>query len=315
MLITLVIALTAATLRRLRGLIFVQAATVAVMVVVVVWKNQRMAGVFGRLSGVLGGIYENPNDLAFAIALAFPFCFMFLLRTRSIWKKSAWAIAMVIMSNAVLSTYSRTGLLVLLVAAGISVWEFGVNVKGRRRHVVVLAGLTALAVSLLGGPAQYGERVATIFNPDLDPTGSAQARRDLLQRSIGVTFEHPLFGVGPGNFQVLSGNWHGAHNSYTQLSAEGGLPALILFLLILWRSFANVHDAKRLARGQPGLLLLAGAVRASLLGFVVGALFGDFAYHFFPYFLVGHASALRQIAGARSQVRGSLSRSNENAAA
>ena len=43
-----------------------------------------------RLEGVIGGIYSNPNDLAFAIVLCLPFCFAFLLRTRSLPRKLVW---------------------------------------------------------------------------------------------------------------------------------------------------------------------------------------------------------------------------------
>jgi len=54
---------------------------------------------------------------------------------------------------------------------------------------------------------------------------SAQQRKELLFKSLKVTVRHPLFGVGPGNFEVVSGAWDVTHNSYTQISAEGGIPA------------------------------------------------------------------------------------------
>ena len=38
-----------------------------------------------------------------------------------------------------------------------------------------------------------------------------------------------------------------SHNTFTQFSSEGGLPALILYLLILWHGFTNTRKTKRLA--------------------------------------------------------------------
>src|SRR6266536_4072878 len=59
---------------RLRRIIFIQSASVALIAVVSVLKR----GSHPRLEGVIGGIYSNPNDLAFAIVLSLPFCFAFL---------------------------------------------------------------------------------------------------------------------------------------------------------------------------------------------------------------------------------------------
>ena len=46
-----------------------------------------------RLSGVIGGIYSNPNDLAFAIVLTLPFCLAFLLTAKGVLTKLCWVAA------------------------------------------------------------------------------------------------------------------------------------------------------------------------------------------------------------------------------
>src|ERR1035441_9215000 len=78
---------------RLRRIIFIQSGSVALIAVVSVLKGRSHP----RLEGVIGGIYSNPNDLAFAIVLSLPFCFAFLLRTRSLPRKAAWAAGMLAM--------------------------------------------------------------------------------------------------------------------------------------------------------------------------------------------------------------------------
>ncbi len=313
-LITIIIAMTTSSLVRLRRLVFVHAASVAVMATVAVWTNRSMGGRYSRMTGMVGSIFDNPNELAVSMALVFPFCFWFLLGARGPVRKATWALGMAVMSYAVLMTYSRSGLLALLTAVGVCVWEFGL--KGRRHLLVVLTGLAGLCLLLLSG-AHYGERMSSISNPDSDPTGSAQQRRELLKQSLRVTAEHPLFGVGPGNFSVVSGDWHGAHNTYTQLSSEAGIPALVLFLLIFWRAFLNARRTRQLARGDAKLLSPAAALRASLAAFLVGAFFEDAAYHFFPYFLVGYATALYEVARTMNtppaEPHGSMYEANNNA--
>jgi putative inorganic carbon (HCO3(-)) transporter len=125
---------------------------------------------------------------------------------------------------------------------------------------------------------------------------SAQDRKRLFWRSIEVTKEHPLFGVGPGNFNEVSGQWHTTHNSFTLMSSEGGIPAVILYVFILWCGFRNLRATKRLVRGQTESMLLARALFASLAGYVVGSTFLSVAYQFFPYILVAYTTALFSIA-------------------
>jgi hypothetical protein len=80
------------------------------------------------------------------------------------------------------------------------------------------------------------------------------------------------------------------------MSSEGGLPAFILYVLILWCGFKNLRATKRLARMRTESSLLARALLASLAGYVAGSLFLSVAYQFFTYFLVAYTSALFGIA-------------------
>src|SRR5207249_4894978 len=61
-----------------------------------------------------------------------------------------------------------------------------------------------------------------------------------LDQSIRYTLEYPIFGLGLGNFGVASGTdvgrpeaWRTTHNTYTQISSEAGIPALMLFVGLL----------------------------------------------------------------------------------
>jgi hypothetical protein len=74
------------------------------------------------------------------------------------------------------------------------------------------------------------------------------------------------------------------------------MPALILYLSILWFGFKNVRTTKRFGWGQKELVVLAGGLQASLAGYVVGSVFASTAYQFFPYLLVAYTTALFSIA-------------------
>jgi hypothetical protein len=287
-----VVVLAVSTLERLRRLIFVQSASVVVIAVVSLLAARLT---HGRLEGVLGGIYGNPNDLALAIVLTLPFCLAFMLGARDAFRKAAWCLAMAVMTYGLFLTASRSGMLAFLAAMVVLLWDFGV--KGGRRYLLVVGVVALLAYFAIAG-AGLKQRFGAAFEDSAQSAGdmsahdSAVQRRQLLWHSLVVTAEHPLLGVGPGNFVVASGNWHVAHNSFSELSAEGGLPALILFILLFRRAFDNVRKVQLLVHRQTEEMLLVGAFRASLLGFAVGAFFASVEYHFFPYFLVAYTSAL-----------------------
>jgi putative inorganic carbon (HCO3(-)) transporter len=281
------------TATRLRRLLFIQAASVATISAVAVWKGHMLSG---RLAGVLNGNYSNPNDLALAIVISLPLCLALLFLSRSVPSKVAWAVATLVMAYAVVLTGSRGGFLALAVATAVCLWEFAI--RGRRTYFLLIVAFVS-AVLCLSSSTMLSDRLKGTFDSEDDAAsayGSAEQRQHLFWRSLEVTVEHPLFGVGPGNFPIISDSWRVTHNSYTQMSSEGGIPALVLYVMVLWAGFKNLKRTRKLSGINKDAKLFAGALHASLAGFVVGSLFASCAYQFFPYFLVSYTTVLLRIA-------------------
>jgi putative inorganic carbon (HCO3(-)) transporter len=294
------------TVRRLRLLILTQAASVAAIATVTVLKGHLVQG---RLTGILEGNYSDPNDLALAFVISIPLCLALLFSTHKWISKAAWVSAILVMTYGVLLTGSRGGFLALTVTAVVCLWEFAI--RGRRTYLLVLAAVLGVIMVQASGGMLTSRLKGTFDIKDNTATSydSSQQRQALFWRSVEVSKEHPLFGVGAGNFKAVSGNWHVTHNAYTQMSSEGGVPALILFVLILRSGFKNVAATKRLANRQGETNLLAKALHASLVGYVAGACFLSVATGFFCYFLVTYTTVLLLVAkkyDARCQQQRSL---------
>jgi O-antigen ligase len=292
-LIVLVMVMAVNTANRLRQLLFIHATSVAAISAVAVWKGRMLSG---RLNGVLNGNYSNPNDLALSLVISLPLCLYLLFLTKNALWRAAWALAMLVMVYAVFLTGSRAGFATLAISSAVCLWEFAV--RGRRPYLVVCGVVVGIVLWVSSG-AIVGQRLKGTFDSNEDVAASyssSEQRQQLLWQSIKVTAQHPLFGVGPGNFQQISGNWHETHNSYTQMSSEGGIPALIFYLLILSYGFKNIRRTKQLSTRKKEFRLLAGALNASLAGFVVGSFFASDAYQFFPYFLVAYTTTLLRVA-------------------
>jgi len=285
------------SLRRLRRIMFVQSASVAIISCVAIVKGYSVP----RLEGVLGGVYSNPNDFSFAIVLSLPFCLIFLLLAKNGLRKMAWGVGILTMMAVLFLTASRGGFINLIISGTVLLWQLGV--KGKRTYLIAGALLVSLVLFSVAGKDLKVRLNGMFSSGNSDEQDSAHAsyeeRRQLMIKAKDAILRYPLFGVGAGDFEVYSGVWHEVHMEYLQIAAEGGIPVLILYLLFFGRGFANLR-----ALGQRHLddetVLFVGALRSSLVGFVVGACFAPEAYQFFSYFTVCYTSVLFAITQERA---------------
>jgi O-antigen ligase len=279
-------------LDRLRRIIYIQAASVSLVSLIALVKGYSV----DRLNGVIGGIYSNPNDLAFAIVLSLPLALALLLMAKTFWVKAFWIAGVTIMTVALIRTASRAGLIDLIVAGTVCLWHFGI--KGKRFYLIPAAaciGIMILAIS--GGTLR--DRLGlgnedTISQQEGQAAASYEERKVLMEKAVSAIAEYPVLGLGAGNFVVYSGLWLEVHAAYLQITVEGGIPALILYLLFFRAGFANLKRVAQL-RLLGDAELFRAALLASLIGFVVGAAFSPEAYHFFPYLTVCCSSVLAAI--------------------
>lgn len=279
--------LAVTTVGRLRRLVFVQTACVVVISCVAIWKAQT---VVGRLKGVLSGNYSNSNDLAIQIVLCLPFCLVFLLRARNPIRKVVWGLAVLVMSYGVFLTGSRGGFLAWAVVMAACIWQFGI--RGRRRWLLILAVVGILLMGFVGGAVASRFSAITSAQNDATAYASAQDRKQLFLLALVETAKHPLLGIGVGNFPVISGMWMEDHNIFTQISAEAGIPALVLFLMVFVRSFRNLREVKSVETSRSERMMWAQALYASLAGMAVATTFAPDGYQYFVYLLLTYPSAL-----------------------
>jgi len=299
--VALLVALVVESMAQLRTLILVQAAAVATITCVSLIFHPGA----GRLQGVLGGVYENPNDLAINIAINWPLCLALLIASRGPIKKALWTLGLIAMLYGLFATFSRSGFIAMGVALWLCFWAYGV--RGKRLGVLVLTGclgIGGLGVAL--SIPHYFSRLESIVQGPVagaEDRGSWEARRELFGESLQIALHHPILGIGPGNFPAVTETWHDTHNTYTEFAAEAGFPALLLFLAMLTVAFRHLYSARKRSRhgGEEEIELFASAIWASLAAYLVGAFFSSTEYNLFPYFMVAYASALYRIAVGSEQ--------------
>ena len=249
-----------------------------------------------RATGMIGGIFGDPNDLALALVMLLSLSVGLAITSLAVQGRLLYFACAGIMLVAVCSTYSRGGFLALFATGAFLMRKIG------RRHtgLMLILGLAVLAV-LLFGPTGLGGRVYSIFDQSLDSVGSAQARTMLLGRALHVVAFNPkvwAVGLGVGNFHIVSVKEGATHNSYLEVLAEIGIPALVLYLLFLTGAYKGLGRIARSSSADPTsqpMPVMAMAIRGSLLAYMVGSFFLSVAYDWHLYYTAGYAVCLRQI--------------------
>ena len=247
-----------------------------------------------RVDGRGDGIFGNPNDMALHLVTVIPITIALFFATQRFISRIVYALGALLMISAVILTFSRGGFLGLLVASAFLAYKLGY----RRRLTIAVAGVVLLLFLLVVAPGNYPMRLASIFVPSLDPVGSAGVRRELLFRSIMSAIRHPLLGIGMGNFHIVSIHEQVTHNAYTQVAAEMGVAALVIYTMFIvtpLRKLGQIVSDTCVDGRKSKYYYLAIGLQASLLAYMVSSFFASVAYLWYVYYLVAYAVCLRRL--------------------
>jgi probable O-glycosylation ligase (exosortase A-associated) len=215
----------------------------------------------------------------------------------------------------VIMTHSRGGFLTLIAILGTLVW------RSRNRVAGIAIGFAILIVGALAVPQSYVKRISTIGSFEDD--GSAMGRIAAWKTAMNMTVANPIVGVGYDMFQwnyrfYASGMEHEgrrvAHNAYFQVMAECGIPALAMYLFLIFATIRSLwklrRDAQKLYHSS-WIINYATMFETTMIAFVVGSTFlnratFDLLYHFFAIVIAFELIARREMANlhAREDERG-----------
>ncbi|MGC2108518.1 MAG: O-antigen ligase family protein [Candidatus Korobacteraceae bacterium] len=256
------------------------------------------------------GRYANSNDLAWTLLVGLIFL-AYLYMDGNVFRKVVAAALAV----PVLMALQKTGSRALMVGAAMLILYAFIKSSGANRIKLLIVVPALMAVIIVTMPKELLERYSTLFGKhvtqlseaQVDAAGSSETRLQLLKDSLYLTVVYPLFGVGPGNFQVAQndlaikrgkagGLWHVTHNSYTELSCEVGIPGLLIYLIFLvqcWRVLSSIMRKRYVSKD---VRLMAKVLQAAFLVMAVVAFFESFAYDVNIPIVAGLITALSFIA-------------------
>jgi len=227
-------------------------------------------------------IYSHKNILASAIFVKIPFA-LYLMFFANGWRQRVGYAAglSAVMAILMLSTrafYLGFVLLLLALLLFAITRHFVLKKRGTLSKVLRWAGLFILAV-LLYSVAQrflFPRNTDTIWNTGIvsrlssirADESSTNARLNSWKRSVRLIREHPVMGVGTGNWKIVVLKYENPvaedylymyknHNDYLEITAETGIPGGLTFLALLLLVFvAFIKESLKAGSDEERLKLL-----------------------------------------------------------
>ena len=260
----------------------------------------------------LQGGLADPNFFASVLVAAIALSGGLLAGARGLLARAGLLALIGLFTLSVAATQSRGGLLAFLAAAVAAV----LVLRGRRLVLLGLVGflLAVSAVAFSASPDAL-ERVTTFEE-------GGTGRTDIWKVSLAIARDHPVMGVGIGNFAVHSPRYVDqvgplervdliaedllvAHSFYLELLTETGVIGLGLFLLVVGGGLAACwRAARRLDQlGERSLAALALSIFVAIVGVLAGGVFVSGGQDERLWVLLGLGPAMLAVASRRAASR------------
>lgn len=223
------------------------------------------------------GPYTDENNFAMLFVMGIPFLyFMGRYYGNTLLKGLLWG-AIPLGWHAIFLTGSLGGMIGLGVVTGF------IAVRSRNRLFLAVIPM-ALLVAFLWQGGFIKERLSRTEIIDSEQETSAQQRTNAWKAGFKMLLDHPITGVGLGNFLRAYPRYsdtepHVAHNTFFQFASESGVLAGLMYLLLFYHLFMAYLRQMRMPRGETDDFLAAAndCIAGGALGFFVCSSFLNLA--------------------------------------
>jgi O-antigen ligase len=247
------------------------------------------------------GFFGNAGDLGVAMCVVWPLAGAMFVAENQRWRKWFYAICFVAFLGAIVASSSRGAMLGAGVASLVAFLRSSKRLVG---GIMLLAVVMAFFLVVSGASKA---RMRSALEPGRDET----ARDRLIKWKAGMKMftDHPLLGVGPGNYapeyRTEYPTWDrrklmaiAPHSIFVEGLSELGLAGFIP-LLTLWLLIARLNAGTRKAlrslapeRARGFEYHLSWGLDLALIGFLVSGAFLSVLYYPHMWVLLGLSAAL-----------------------
>lgn len=241
-----------------------------------------------------GSLGIDPNEVAATLATLLPvFFFLFDNEKSSTFRRTLYLLGIPLAILTIFLTYSRGGFLCLMVALFLIFKK-----RLLAKYVIGFAALVIIIFVLV--PFTFWERIASTGTTDT----TGQGRMIIWEVTLNMIQEHPLTGIGFGQFPYVFAQYSGQkyyyfspQSTYLGIAAETGIVNLLIYLVLCGVTFFNLHQLKRGAQilNDTVMIKLCDVLNASLVVAMISGLTLDRRMWILVYILLALAVVLKRI--------------------
>ncbi len=261
------------------------------------------------------GLGTDPNASALDISVGIPFAIYYLTICRRGLQRVLLAICLLLLTSAIILTYSAGGLIGLLTTI-LLVLAFSKEVKTGHKIFLLVLSIVVICLAFSLTPAPFLERISFISHvirqEDFAYWGSMRGAAWI--GALNVILYNPVLGVGPGNVgfksiryyplpqiyrELYSGGRFGVvpHNLFLAIASETGLIGFSLFIIVVITVLKGLYSSINSLRDSTdrSLLFIGQAILVSSIAFLAQGLAIDAQLDKYLWVLLGLAASFRLI--------------------
>lgn len=270
------------------------------------------------IEGRGAGFVTDPNYYAMLILFMLPVAVYAFFNMKHKIHKLVWVSCILFMLIALVNTYSRASILILIVMLLFFAWqnrEIIRFIQAKYVGILLLAITTAFFTASATVPQSIVDRFASlsdVFSGTASQDPSLGRRTSYIYVGAQSLAKDPLLGSGIGTFPVVYAHsaysksysfsvdnpdlYRRAHNTYLEIFSETGLLGGFCFLLIMLMIYRNLYLARQYAVNsgdteQAGFIL---ALLYSMVSMSIFMLFLSAIEHKYLWFMVGVSIVMYQ---------------------
>jgi len=274
------------------------------------------------------GPVNDPNRFAQILLMAAPLGLALTLNAGRRGGVVLGGLKLLLILAAVFFTYSRGGLLTLILLTLLLAPLRFVRPGKLAAALVVVALAAPIAIPGLGARISSIGGVGGLFGQEqVEADGPTRGRTTAMLSALAAFVDHPVLGVGPGQYVPYHALRYQslpeisfreiavprrAHNLYLEIAAEMGTVGLLLFLTIPFLLLKDLETVRRaLAPGRPDLARWAAVFMMTLFAYLGSGMFLHLAFERYYWLMIGltasaaavlHAAALSEKAALSEEV-------------
>lgn len=241
-----------------------------IVIAIAMWiyvKDNLLTTTYDISNSRLGDDTLNTNKIAYFTCFVTCSLYMFgLFYTKTTWRAFLRALFLVMIpATYFIAFYTASRQVFIIQIPLISLLIYFRYLNGQKfkiRNVTIII-LAILAVIIVFGDQMIDYYDHSFLKERSETNIEHDSRTKLISQAFEVGIQNPIAGVGPGCFAAIQSGHYFSHCSYTELFANSGILAVVLFCWAIFGFIVNSYQSFRLSHKNVfGIMSVIGLIYA-----------------------------------------------------